>query len=506
MKNSYSILLLLWIFPPLINCQEKKINILSADVLEYKKEIKDAQILKGNVKLEHNEAIMTCDSAYLFMKSNSFHAFNNIKIIQNDSLEMKGDTLFYYGNTKKAKIIGNVELKEADLQLKTNQLMYDLSSKQASYSSRAFIESAKSQNKLTSLKGTYHSNIKTLFFKDSVELEHPKYKMNSDTLVYNTTTEISFFNGPSTITSKSNTIKCNNGWYDTKNELSSFWNKASIISETQIVSGDSIYYDSNLEIGKIFGNILLYDTIDKKIISGNYAYHNAKTDSSVVEQKAMLSQYYQDDTLHILADKFINIDDSINLNSLRGFGNVRFYKKDIQGLCDSISYKEKDSTMELFHSPFLWSDKNQISGDFIQLKLWEGKINAMNIFNNSFILSMADSVHFNQIKGKDMFSHFFENQLKTIHVVGNGETIYYIESDSGESSVDYNKTQCSELTILLDSNQIETLNFNNQPTAVMNAVSSSNKDEQQLDGFFWNSSSRPLKIEFIRNEKLDTRK
>ena len=220
----------------------------------------------------------------------------------------------------------------------------------------------------------------------------------------------------------------------------------------------------------------------------------------------MLSQYYQDDTLHILADKFINIDDSVNLNSLRGFGNVRFYKKDIQGLCDSISYKEKDSTMELFHSPFLWSDKNQISGDFIQLKLWEGKINTMNIFNNSFILSMADSVHFNQIKGKDMFSHFFKNQLKTIHVVGNGETVYYIESDSGESSVDYNKTQCSELTILLDSNQIETLNFNNQPTAVMNAVSLSNTDEQQLDGFFWNSSSRPLKIEFIRNEKLDNRK
>ena len=105
MNNPYSILLLLWIFPLLINCQEKKINILSADVLEYKKEIKDAQILKGNVKLEHNEAIMTCDSAYLFMKSNSFHAFNNIKIIQNDSLEMKGDTLFYYGNTKKQKLL-----------------------------------------------------------------------------------------------------------------------------------------------------------------------------------------------------------------------------------------------------------------------------------------------------------------------------------------------------------------------------------------------------------------
>ena len=54
----------------------------------------------------------------------------------------------YNVKKKKAKIIGNVELKEADLQLKTNQLMYDLSSKQASYTSRAFIESTKSQNTL----------------------------------------------------------------------------------------------------------------------------------------------------------------------------------------------------------------------------------------------------------------------------------------------------------------------------------------------------------------------
>lgn len=488
-----------------LGAQESKINIVSADILEYQKEIKDAQILKGNVVLKHNGAIMSCDSAYVFTKTNSFQAFNNIKIVQNDSLEMKGDTLFYNGNSRKAELIGNVTFKEKDLQLTTNKLNYDLKSKQAYYSTRAYINSLSSKNKLTSIIGVYHSKTKTLFFKDSVRLNHPKYEMISDTLIYHTDSEVANFSGPSTITSKHNIIECNSGWYDTKNDKSSFWNSALIISKDQLISGDSIYYDSQLGIGEIFGNISLNDTLKKQLISGDYAFHNEKTDSSVVKGNALLSQYYSNDTLHMLADKFISINDSNNLNFLRGFNNVKFFKNDIQGICDSISYMEKDSIMELFNDPFLWSDQNQISGKHIALKLWNGNINAMDIYSNSFICSLADSNHFNQIKGKDMHSYFKDNSIKKVHVIGNGETLYYIETKKGESPVDYNKTQCSELTILLDSNQIKTLNFNNQPNAVMKAMVSTSLENQRLEGFFWNNEKRPQKIQFIRNEILDIR-
>ena len=505
MKNQLSIILLLWLLPFYICSQENKINIVSADVLEYKKEIKDAQILKGNVVLEHNGAIMSCDSAYVYTKTNSFQAFNNIKIVQNDSLEMKGDTLFYNGNSREAEIIGNVTFKEKDLNLTTNKLMYDLKTKRAYYNNRAYINSTKSQNKLTSKVGVYHSNVKTLFFKDSVELTHPKYKMISDTLIYHTESEIANFSGPSTIISKQNTIYCNKGWYDTKNDQSSFWNNAMIVSKEQILSGDSIYYDSNLGVGEIYGNITLNDTTKKQVIYGDYAYHNEKSDSSLVKGNALLSQHYPQDTLHIIADQFISINDSNNYNFLRGFNNVKFFKNDIQGICDSISYKQADSIMELFKQPFLWSKENQISGDFIQLKLWNGNINTMDIFDNSFILSMADSIHYNQIKGNDMHSLFLDNAIKSIYVNGNGETLYYIESNDNEPLADYNKTQCSELTILLDSNQIKTLNFSNQPTAKMNAISSTTIEKQKLEGFIWNNINRPLKIQFIRNEKLDIR-
>lgn len=505
MKNQLTIILFLWVLPFNICSQENKINIVSADVLEYEKENKDAQVLRGNVILEHNGAIMSCDSAYVYTKTNSFQAFNNIKIVQNDSLEMKGDTLFYNGNSRKAEIIGNVTFKEKDLNLTTNKLMYDLKTKRAYYNNRAHIKSSKSQNKLTSIIGVYHSDLKTLFFKDSVELTHPKYKIISDTLIYHTESEIANFKGPTTINSKQNTIYCNSGWYNTKNDQSSFWNKAMIVSKEQLISGDSIYYDSNLGVGEIYGNIILNDTSKKQVIYGDYAFHNEKKDSSIVKGNALLSHHYQQDTLHILADQFISINDSNNLTFLRGFNNVKFFKNDIQGLCDSISYKQADSIMELFKQPFLWSKENQISGDFIQLKLWNGSINTMDIFDNGFILSMADSIHFNQIKGNEMHSIFSDNAIKSIYVNGNGETLYYIAKNDNEPLADYNKTQCSELTILLDSNQIKTLNFSNQPTAKMNAISSTPIENQKLEGFIWNIKNRPLKSQFIRNEKLDIR-
>ena len=57
------------LLPYCIHAQTKKINIIRADQLEYKKEVKDAQLLRGNVIMEHDGAFMYCDSAYLFLKS-----------------------------------------------------------------------------------------------------------------------------------------------------------------------------------------------------------------------------------------------------------------------------------------------------------------------------------------------------------------------------------------------------------------------------------------------------
>ncbi len=506
MRNLKIIFILCISISKCLHAQTKKINIIKADKLEYKKEVADAQLLKGNVIMEHDGAYMYCDSAYLFLKTNSFNAYRNIKIKQEDSLELSGDTLFYDGNKKTAWIKGNVHLLEKDIQLTCSDLTYDLKNKTAYYYSRAHIYSLKNKNKLTSIQGSYKSELKTLYFKDSVELEHPNYKMRSDTLSYQTQTEIAFFSGPSIIESDNNTIYCNKGWYDTKNEISSFWNKAKIESEKRSISGDSIFYNRVNGVGEVYRNVYLADTNKKYFIKGDYAFHNEINDSSVVQGNAMLEQHYTKDTLQISSNIFINIIDSSDKQFLRTYGNVNFFKSDIQGICDSISYNEADSVMKLFTSPFIWSNVNQVSGDYIELKYWDGTIHKMNIYNNSMVISEVDSIHYNQIKGNDMIGDFIENHLKKIHVIGNGETIYFLANDETEPVVDFNKTTCSEITMLLDSNEMRVLNFINTPNSVLKPISSSSEEEIKLNGFIWEPMSRPTKKIFIENEKLDIRR
>jgi lipopolysaccharide assembly outer membrane protein LptD (OstA) len=62
----------------------------------------DCQILNGNVVFRQDEALMYCDQAYFYNKSNNISAHGNIKMIQGDSLTVYADHLFYDGNMSKS--------------------------------------------------------------------------------------------------------------------------------------------------------------------------------------------------------------------------------------------------------------------------------------------------------------------------------------------------------------------------------------------------------------------
>ena len=71
----------------------------------------DCQILNGNVVFRHEEALMYCDKAYFYNKSNNISAHGNIKMIQGDSLTVYADHLFYNGDTKMARLRHNVRME-----------------------------------------------------------------------------------------------------------------------------------------------------------------------------------------------------------------------------------------------------------------------------------------------------------------------------------------------------------------------------------------------------------
>ena len=474
----------------------KKITIVQADKVSYK-ENQGYQVLKGNVVFEHDSTFMYCDSAHLNLKYNSFKAFSKIRVLKGDSITLIADTLYYLGNTKTADLFGNIVYKDRKMELKTPSLNYDLNTDIGKYSKGAVIKSAGDTNVLSSKIGTYESANQQLFFKDSVKLTNPEYVMKSDTLLYNVSSKMALFYGSTTIISEDNKIYCERGWYDTENEVSSLWKKAKIITKEQELSGDSIHYDRNKSVGKVYGNVFFKDTTNKIEGKGEYAYYNEKLDSLAISKSAQMTQFFEKDTLFLKAE-FISVknDTLTDQRTILSNGNVRVFKSDLQAKCDTLRYADQDSLMHFIGTPILWSDKNQITGNYIVAKTSKGKIEQMDVLKNAFIISAVDTVYYNQIKGKNLVALFVENKISKVTISGNSESMYYL-NDEGDPVTEGNYAKSSNMIITFEEEEIGTIKFEVTPTAKLNDVEKMTESNLKLEGFSWQITSRPQRIEFL---------
>ena len=510
--------------------QVSKIEIINADSFEFDEELGNgAKRLLGHVQFKQDNVLMFADSAYYY-DNNALDAFGNIHINQNDSVHLYGDFLKYNGNTKLATITGKVvTLKDKEMTLTTTQLDFNMQLNIGFYNKSGKITTK--ENTLTSKNGYYYSSQKNLFFKKDVVLVNPDYKMYCDSLRYNTITETAFFNGPTHIISSANKIYCENGWYNTKQDKAQFNKNAWLKNKEQKLHGDSLFYDSKNGYGKALKNVEVLDSAQKISIRGNFLEYFERSEKSIVTDKAVMIQYFKTDTLYLHADTLkatydstyfalkktketeeirknkgkkdsnikVQMEDSVASahRMIYAHYKVKFFKNDLQGLCDSLVYSASDSLMRLFSKPILWSDANQLTAEFINIKLYDGKIFQLRMNNNAYVISQYDSVRFNQIKGKKMIGYFIENDMRKIDVNGNGETVYYIKDDNDGSLSGVNKAECSDMAIYINNNKVEKLKMFKKPSGIMHPPKEVNPKDMLLKDFSWYKEYRPTKAEEI---------
>ena len=61
--------------------------------------------------------------------------------------------------------------------------------------------------------------------------------------------------------------------------------------------------------------------------------------------------------------------------------------------------------------------------------------------------SIKTSIGFNQIKGRDLFGKFEENDLRYVTIIGNAEVIHFVR-DEEKALIGIEKTSCSEIYYL----------------------------------------------------------
>lgn len=452
--------------PTASRADDSRVFLERADVL-YKERYDSFMIVTGNVKFTKGPMIMTCDSAHYFAASESFDAFGNIVMEQGDTLFIYADELNYRGPEQVCYLYaepGNkVRLINRDVTLETDEFVYDLAINLGYYTVGGVLFDQ--QNRLVSREGEYDPARKEANFYLDVHLtsngRSDTLVIFSDTLHYNTTTHIAELTSPSEIINRRGTIYTSDGLYDTDMDTAVLYRRSTVKTPTgRSVTADSIYYDRRIGIGECFGAMVLLDSARQASLAADYGFFNQMTDSAYAVGNLLIKEYNQGDTLYLHGGQLnaYRVIDSVEVAAVPAdtvldtpareayfradtsnvadvWPRVRFYRSDMQGVCDSMRVTSADTTMRMYIAPVVWSEERQIFGNLIEIHMNDSTIDEARLPDFGFCSQRIVDDYYSQLSGKEMLAKFEDGEISRLDISGNVEFILFPE----ESDSTFNK-------------------------------------------------------------------
>ena len=480
--------------------KKTRVDLLHAEEAQADKILlPDVQILIRSVKLRHDSMYMYCDSALIYEKTNSVEAFGNVRMEQGDTLFIYGDYLYYDGMSQLAMLRENVRMINRNTVLTADSLNYDRLYNLGYYFDGGTLTDE--ENVLTSEWGEYSPATKISVFNHDVKLVNPKFVLTSDTLKYSTDTKIATILGPSDIVSDKNHIYSERGIYNTTTEQAELLDRSVLTNEGKKLTGDSIFYDRVLGYGEAFDNVQMNDTINRNMLTGNYCFYNEITGSALATQRAVAIDYSQGDSLFMHGDTLRLITYHINTDSMfremRVYHKVRAYRTDVQAVCDSLVYNSKDSCMTMYTDPILWHGSQQLLGEEIKVYMNDSTIDWAHIINQALAVEQKDSVHYNQVTGKEMKGFFVGGDMRQVDVNGNVLVVFYPIDDKDSTMIGLNYSEGSFLRMLLKERRMEQGAFIGKANGTLYPMDQIPADKYKLPSFVWFDYIRPRNKEDI---------
>ncbi|WP_290371533.1 OstA-like protein [uncultured Muribaculum sp.] len=465
------------------------------------------QVLIGNVQFRKGDMFMFCDSAHFYEASSSLNAFGNVRMEQGDTLFVYADELDYNGADELATFYGDdinpVRLINKDVELETYTFYYDIASNIGYYDNEGKITDA--ENQLTSCYGQYSPDTKDAEFREHVvlnDIEEKDFRMTTETLLYNTGTHIARIISPTTIVTDSATVYSSNGIYNTDMGFSELFDRSLIVTEGgSTLTGDTIYYDQKAGFGEAFGNMVLTDSVRQTMLEGNYGCYFEKQDSAFATNRARILEYSKGDTLYMHGDtirSYVLHDDSTHV--MTAYPRVRFWRVDIQGLCDSLSFMERDSTLYMHRHPIVWNEARQIFGNVIYVHFNDSTVDWAKLPEFGFTAEHVGEEFYNQLSGKEMLATFVDGNMRRLDVSGNVEVVLLPE----ESDSTINKIVNSESSFLTADfsagpMQVERIKMWPDVTGTATPLYLAKKSIFYLSNFQWYEALRPKDKDDIFN-------
>lgn len=489
MKNKLFLLssFLILFFSSII-AQETKVIDVESDRLEIdEKKFPGATLLSkvnNQVYLKHEGIEIWCDQAVHYGEDRFVKAFGNVKMKQGDTITMKSNYAEYNGKTEFAYASTKVVLETPQNTLRTDTLFFDRLRQQAYYRSGGTVKD--STNTLKSKIGRYYMDRKLYRFSKDVNIKNPQNTVDSERLDYYTETGDAFLYGSSTIKSPESILYCERGYYDTKTKIGYAIKNARIDYDNRTVLGDSIYYDSNTNFASATNNIQVIDTANQSLIKGHYAEVFKDKDSVFITKRALAITEKENDSIFIHSDTLM-VTGVPNKRLMRGFYDVKIYKSDMSGKCDSISVDQVTGFTKMIGKPITWANKSQMTGDTIVLisNPKTQKLDSLKVYNNSFLVQQDTLKEgFNQIKGSVLYGLFKENELRQVNVNKNTETIYFQRNEEQEM-IGINKVASSRIEIFFENQDLTDMYYYENIEGTLYKEENLPENDRELDGLNW---------------------
>ena len=477
------------------------VHLLHTDVTRFDEAVDpDAWILVGNVNFRRDSMYMYCDSAHYYQKQNSFLAFGNVRMEQGDTLFLYGDYLDFDGVTNIARVRNNVRLIDKDIVLETDSLDYDRNRNLGYFFEYGVLRDE--TGTLRSYYGDYNTDTRTAVFIDDVTLENSKFLLLSDTLYYNTNNKVATIVGPTNIYTGATEVYSERGTYNTSTNEATLVERPVLYNDNKNVTADSIYYNTDLGYSEVFGNIIYTDTINRNMITGEFAFLDEVRDSLYVTDKAMAVDFSQRDSLFMHSDTIwavtYNLDSDSLYRLVKAHHRVRAWGRNMQAVCDSLVFDSRDTCMTMYKDPILWNGELQLLGEVVKVYMNDSTISWVNIINQSLYVEKLDSSIYNQIRGKEMEFYFTDGQLSEMQVIGSVELIFY-PLDSDSTYIGMNTTVAGRTIAYMKDRKVEKVVVPKESKGVFYPMSKRPEDKRYLENFAWFDYVRPLSKEDIFN-------
>lgn len=476
--------------------KSNRVELLHADELSYDMygPNPEAQILKGKVSFRHQGARLTCDSAYFYEADNSMKAFGHVRFVQGDTLSLTAERADYDGQEQMMRARKNVVLKHRRQTLLTDSLDYD-----RLYQTAYFYEGGTlidGKDRLVADWGEYNTETRQAVFYYHVKLRSKSRLITTDTLHYDTQKSIAHVLGPSKITTKSSVTETKDAIFHTKTDKAQLYGRSTIVDGDKTITGDTLYYDSKSGQSNGYGDVIFVDRKNKNSLRGNYLEYNEKTGYGYATNKALVTDFSRKDTLYLHGDTLklfsFHLDTDSMYRQVHAYHKVSVYRNDLQAVCDSLVFSTRDSCLNMYQDPIVWSNNRQLLGEYIQLFMNDSTVREAHVYGQALSVEKADEEeHYNQLSAKEMHAYFTDGQIRRALAISNVMSIFYPMDDKDSSLVMMNYLETDTMKMYFaDQRQLERI-WTPKAVGTTYPMSQIPPAKLKLPVFAWHDDIRP---------------